>query len=127
MGSLPPFRRCGGPTVASSRAPAMARSGSLALPSVAGPNVTVPLVVTEAVQKYFPLKHGFFANRTGNYIRGVDNVSVAITEGSSLGIAGESGCGKTTLARLLLRLLTPTSGRILFHGVDLGTLAGRDL
>ena len=86
-----------------------------------------PLVVAEAVQKYFPLRGGLFARAAGNYLRGVDGVSFEIPRGASLGIAGESGCGKTTLARLLLRLLTPTAGRVLFEGVDLSTLGGADL
>jgi len=84
-----------------------------------------PLVTAEAVQKYFPLRRGLFARAApGDYLRGVDGVSFAIPRGSSLGIAGESGCGKTTLARLLLRLITPTAGRILFDGVDVSTLEG---
>jgi ABC-type glutathione transport system ATPase component len=84
-----------------------------------------PLVTAEALQKYFPLRRGLFARAApGEYLRGVDGVSFAIPRGSSLGIAGESGCGKTTLARLLLRLITPTAGRILFDGVDVSTLDG---
>ncbi|TMI85095.1 MAG: ATP-binding cassette domain-containing protein [Bacillati bacterium ANGP1] len=89
--------------------------------------VRPPLVVAEAVQKYFPLRGGLFARAAGSYLRGVDGVSFEIPRGASLGIAGESGCGKTTLARLLLRLLTPTAGRVLFGGVDLSTLGGADL
>ena len=87
----------------------------------------VPLVTAEAVRKYFPLRSGLFARAAGSYLRGVDGVSFEIPRGASLGIAGESGCGKTTLARLLLRLLTPTAGRVLFEGVDLSTLGGADL
>src|SRR5438105_15628792 len=86
-----------------------------------------PLVTAEAVRKYFPLRSGLFARGAGDYLRGVDGVSFEIPRGASLGIAGESGCGKTTLARLLLRLLTPTAGRILFGGYDLGTLSSADV
>jgi oligopeptide/dipeptide ABC transporter ATP-binding protein len=83
--------------------------------------------VAEAVQKYFPLRGGLFARASGNYLRGVDGVSFEIPRGTSLGIAGESGCGKTTLARLLLRLVAPTAGRVLFGGIDLSTLGGAGL
>jgi oligopeptide/dipeptide ABC transporter ATP-binding protein len=86
-----------------------------------------PLVVAEAVRKYFPLRRGLFGRGGGDYLRGVDGVSFRIPRGSSLGIAGESGCGKTTLARLLLRLLTPTAGRIVFGGADLRTIADAEL
>lgn len=84
-----------------------------------------PLLEVEGLRKYFPLRHAFWRHaRGGDYVRGVDGVSFAIRRGSSLGIAGESGCGKTTLARLLVRLLTLTAGSIRFDGVDVGTLAG---
>jgi ABC-type glutathione transport system ATPase component len=88
------------------------------------PDADAALVVADAVQKYFPIRRGLFARGTEHYLRGVDGVSFAIPRGASLGIAGESGCGKTTLARLLLRLLTPTAGRIVFGGVDLNAIAG---
>ena len=106
----------------------MARPGALMAPGAPAADGPGPLVAAEAVQKYFPVRRGLLAGRTrGDYLRGVDGVSFTIPRGASLGIAGESGCGKTTLARLLLRLLTPTAGRILFDGVELGTLDGAAL
>jgi oligopeptide/dipeptide ABC transporter ATP-binding protein len=90
--------------------------------TAAAATVPGPLVVAEAVRKYFPLRRGLFGRGAAVYLRGVDGVSFVVPRGSSLGIAGESGCGKTTLARLLLRLLTPTDGRIVFGGIDLSTI-----
>jgi oligopeptide/dipeptide ABC transporter ATP-binding protein len=84
-----------------------------------------PLVEVEGLRKYFPVRRSFWRPPGGgDYLRGVDGVSFAIPRGSSLGIAGESGCGKSTLARLLVRLLPSTAGRIRFGGVDVGALAG---
>ena len=103
----------------------MARPGPMTRAPAEAAAANGPLVAAEAVRKYFPLRRGLFARAApGEYLRGIDGVSFAIPRGSSLGIAGESGCGKTTLARLLLRLITPTAGRILFDGVDLSTLDG---
>jgi oligopeptide/dipeptide ABC transporter ATP-binding protein len=86
-----------------------------------------PLVAVEGLRKYFPLRRSVWRRSGADYLRGVDGVSFVIPRGCSFGIAGESGCGKTTLARMLLRLLTPTEGRILFDGTDLSTLAGPHL
>jgi len=105
----------------------MARPGPVTAAPAAAAGAGSPLMVAEAVRKYFPLRRGLFGRGAGNYLRGVDGVSFAIARGSSLGIAGESGCGKTTLARLLLRLLTPTAGRITFAGDDLAEIDGPTL
>ena len=72
--------------------------------------------------KYFPVSKGLVFQRTVGYVKAVDGVSFTIRRGEALGLVGESGCGKTTVARCILKLLDPTGGQILFNGEDLGTL-----
>ncbi|WPD19341.1 dipeptide ABC transporter ATP-binding protein [Thermaerobacter composti] len=79
---------------------------------------TTPLVRVEGLKKYFPITRGLFA-RTVAHVRAVDGVSLEIDPGETFGLVGESGCGKSTLARLILRLIPPTAGRIWFDGQDL--------
>src|SRR5262249_62083863 len=76
--------------------------------------------------KHFPVKRGIFSGPQG-VVRAVDGISFAIPQGQTLGVVGESGCGKTTTAKLVLRLEEPTSGLIRFEGKDLGTLGGATL
>ncbi|HTI29611.1 MAG TPA: oligopeptide/dipeptide ABC transporter ATP-binding protein, partial [Methylomirabilota bacterium] len=88
-----------------------------------------PLVQVEHLAEYFPLTGGIFQRKVGD-VKAVDDVSFTIRRGETLGLVGESGCGKTTVGRLLLRLIEPTAGRILFggkEGVDITRLSGRDL
>jgi oligopeptide/dipeptide ABC transporter ATP-binding protein len=82
-----------------------------------------PLVEVRELKKHFRLPGGWL---TGNirYVYAVDGVDLAVEQGEVFGLVGESGCGKTTLGRILLRLLQPTSGQVLFDGVNLNTLKG---
>jgi peptide/nickel transport system ATP-binding protein/oligopeptide transport system ATP-binding protein len=89
-------------------------------------SVAVPLVEIQHLVKRFPVKQGVFA-RTAGEVHAVEDVSLTIRQGETLGIVGESGCGKSTTARLLLRLLDPTSGRITFDGRDITQLSQRNL
>ncbi|MXY21061.1 MAG: dipeptide ABC transporter ATP-binding protein [Dehalococcoidia bacterium] len=73
------------------------------------------------LRKYFPIKQGLLRREVGN-IRAVDDVSFHINEGETLGLVGESGCGKTTTARCILRAIDPTSGEILFRSEEGGTV-----
>jgi oligopeptide transport system ATP-binding protein len=84
--------------------------------------------VLEAIDlvKSFPIRRGFFGQQRLR-LTAVDRVSLAIAGGETLGLVGESGCGKTTLGLTLMRLYEPTSGRILLEGRDLGTLDGERL
>jgi oligopeptide transport system ATP-binding protein len=79
------------------------------------------LLKAEHVFKYFPLKGG------RGVVHAVDDVSFNLSKGEALGVVGESGCGKSTLARVLLRLIAPTAGKIYLDGVDLSKLAPRNL
>jgi oligopeptide/dipeptide ABC transporter ATP-binding protein len=76
------------------------------------------LVEIEDLRKHYPVRGGLF-RRAGGAVKAVDGVSLAITAGETLGLVGESGCGKSTLARLVLRLLEPTSGDVRFDGRSL--------
>ncbi len=85
-----------------------------------------PLLRVENLQVYFPIRKGFFTRAT-SFVRAVDEVSFDIYPGETVGLVGESGCGKTTLGRALLRLTEPTAGRILFEGTDLARLPAGEL
>ena len=84
------------------------------------------LVEVKDLVKYFPVRGGLL-QRTVAHVQAVDGVSFAIREGETLGLVGESGCGKTTIGRTMLRLIEPTSGEVCFNGSDILTLRGREL
>ncbi|HTI89021.1 MAG TPA: ABC transporter ATP-binding protein [Puia sp.] len=84
------------------------------------------LVQVENLKVWYP-KRKTFLGKVLEYTKAVDDVSFAVYEGETLGLVGESGCGKTTLGRALLRLTEPTEGRIFFGGTDLATLQADDL
>jgi peptide/nickel transport system ATP-binding protein len=90
-----------------------------------------PLLQVNNLHKYFPIRKGFFRKTVGN-VRAVDDVSFFVNEGETLGLVGESGCGKTTTSRCILRALAPTSGEMLFRTeegqmVDLAKMDRREL
>ncbi len=80
-----------------------------------------PILRIENLKTYFPIRTGFFG-KISSYVKAVDDVSFEVYPGETLGLVGESGCGKTTLGRTIIRLLEPTSGHIYFQGKDLATL-----
>ena len=87
----------------------------------------MPLVAVRNVTKIFDLAESPFGGRSAGQIRAVDDVSLDIHEGETLGLVGESGSGKSTLGRVILRLIEPTSGAILFEGIDLLRANGSEL
>ncbi|HPP54696.1 MAG TPA: ATP-binding cassette domain-containing protein [Thermoguttaceae bacterium] len=84
------------------------------------------LVRVESLTKFFPVRRGLFSKTVG-HVRAVEEVSFEIQPGETLGLVGESGCGKTTLGRTLVRLLEPTAGRIFFDGQEVTQARGEQL
>ena len=84
-----------------------------------------PLVEVRDLKKYFPVKRGLVFDRVVGQIKAVDGVSFAIRRGETFGLVGESGCGKTTIGRLLLKLDEPTAGEIRFDGADIAGFDAR--
>jgi len=85
------------------------------------------LLRVEDLKVYFPIKSGLVIDRHVGDVKAVDGVTFDITKGETLGLVGESGCGKTTVGRTILRLYDPTEGRIIFEGNDIARLAQREM
>ena len=86
----------------------------------------MPLLSTTDLKVHFPIRGGVFA-RTAAWCRAVDGVSLSINPGETLGLVGESGCGKTTVGKAVVRLLEPTAGRIEFEQTDITRIPPRQL
>jgi len=86
-----------------------------------------PVLTVENMRMYFPVKANGLIRRTVGHVQAVDGVSFQVPEGGSLGLVGESGCGKSTTGRLIARLLEPTGGSIEFQGRDIAHLSAREL
>lgn len=85
-----------------------------------------PILEVKNLKTYFPIRESIF-RKTKNYIKAVNNVSFDVYTGETLGLVGESGCGKTTLGRTILRLIEPTEGKVLFKGKDIASLSQNEL
>ena len=85
-----------------------------------------PILKVEHLQTWYPLKKGIFS-RVYDHVKAVDDVSLEVFEGETLGLVGESGCGKTTLGRSILRLLEPTGGKVFFDGLEVTALNAKEL
>ncbi|MGC8813263.1 ABC transporter ATP-binding protein [Dictyoglomus sp.] len=85
------------------------------------------IIEVKNLKKYFPIKRGIVLSKHVGDVKAVDDVSFYIRKGETLGLVGESGCGKSTVARTIIRLLEPTDGHIIFDGIDITKLPSRDL
>jgi ABC-type oligopeptide transport system ATPase subunit len=91
------------------------------------PKDAKPLLTVDNLRMYFPVRSNGLVHRTVGHVQAVDGVSFEVVEGGSLGLVGESGCGKSTTGRLITRLLTPTGGRIMFEDKDIAQISSRQL
>jgi oligopeptide transport system ATP-binding protein len=102
-----------------------------AIPSVrearASAPAAKPLLEVRGLQMHFPISEGMLVRRQIGDVKAVDGVDLTIGRGETLGLVGESGCGKTTMGRCILRLEKPTAGQIVYDGVDIAKLGRRDL
>ena len=86
-----------------------------------------PLLSVQNLKKHFPVTKGLLLMKTIGWVKAVDDISFTLQQGETLALVGESGCGKTTTAKLILRLEQPTSGEVLMDGKDVHALRGNDL
>ena len=84
------------------------------------------ILTVEGLKKYFPVRRGFF-QRAAGWIKAVDGVDFEIEQGKTLGLVGESGCGKSTVARVILKLLEPDDGDIIYRGRDISRFSQKDM
>ena len=91
------------------------------------PAAPVPLLRIEELKVYFPIRDGIIRDRHVGDVRAVDDVTLEVAHGETLGLVGESGCGKSTTGRAIIRLNEPTAGRIIFEGKDVTKLKGGEL
>jgi peptide/nickel transport system ATP-binding protein len=89
----------------------------------ADPEMGAPLLTVSGLQKYFPVTRGAFLRRQVGAVQAVDGLDFSVRRGETLGLVGESGCGKTTTGRLLTRLIEPTAGTITFEGRDISHMS----
>jgi oligopeptide/dipeptide ABC transporter ATP-binding protein len=110
---------------------------SSAQPPAAGPSISRdapttadgagPLIQVKGLHKHFPITRGILISHRIGAVRAVDGIDLEVGRGETLGIVGETGCGKSTTARLIMRLLEPTSGQVIFDGADITHVKGRRL
>ena len=102
------------------------------MPDAAAANAPAPqsddiLLEVKDLRMHFPVGAGFLSRKPTGYVKAVDGVSFTVKRGETLGLVGESGCGKTTTGRCILHWYKPTSGQVLFEGQDLTTLSSKGM
>ena len=106
------------------------KSNGAEMPDIRGDAPSDVLLEVRELKKYFPIQKGLLRRTTG-HVKAVDGINLFIRKGETLGLVGESGCGKTTTGRCIVRVYEPTAGEILFHGdgsaIDLNRLDRREL
>ena len=80
----------------------------------------------EGLKKYFPVHRGFF-QRTAGWIKAVDGIDLDIESGKTLALVGESGCGKSTVAKVILRLIEPDEGKLIYKGIDITNISHKEM
>ena len=93
----------------------------------AGAAGAAPFIEVDNLVKHFPIRKGFFSSGDAGTVRAVDGISFTVARGETLGLVGESGCGKSTTGRLMLRLIDPTSGALRYDGTDLARVSPREM
>ena len=101
-------------------------AGSGNAPTALDPDAK-PVLTVDNLKMYFPVKSQGLIRRTIGHVQAVDGISFEVPEGGSLGLVGESGCGKSTTGRLITRLYTPTAGSMIFDGQDIAKMSNREL
>src|SRR5262244_1369837 len=86
-----------------------------------------PLLEVRGLRMHFPVTEGIITSRKVGEVKAVDGIDFTVGRGETLGLVGESGCGKTTTGRCILRLEKPTAGEILYDGIDIAKMEGKDL
>jgi oligopeptide transport system ATP-binding protein len=102
-------------------------SSPVPVTAASAPTAARPLLEVRGLHMHFPITEGIIARRKIGEVKAVDGVDLTISRGETLGLVGESGCGKTTMGRCILRLETPTSGAIIFDGTDFASLDRRSM